>query len=96
MARTTPTPEDRARARVNARSAVFWHIGAFVIINAFFWLLDWIVGSPRMEWAYWITIFWGFGLAFHVLAYLVSERGSEEKLYDRVLEEERRRETQRG
>jgi hypothetical protein len=50
-----------------------WHIGAFVIMNAFFWLLDAITGGG-ITWAFWITIFWGFALAFHVLTWIVVGR----------------------
>jgi hypothetical protein len=51
-------------------------VGAFLIINAFFWILDLIIGQSGLQWAYWITLFWGFALAFHVLAYFVVGRRS--------------------
>ena len=96
MPQRTFTPEERARRRAKARTDMLWHIGAFVIINGFFWLLDWLTGATGIQWAYWITIFWGFALAFHLLTYLVRDRGGEGRVYERALAEERRRETQRG
>ncbi len=35
------------------------------------------MGVAGVQWAYWITLFWGFALAFHVLAYLVVGRRSD-------------------
>ena len=70
---------DAAQHRAEYLTGLSWHIGAFVIINAFFWGLDLIVGEPGLQWAYWITLFWGFALAFHVLAYLIDGRGLTER-----------------
>lgn len=55
-------------------SGLEWHIGTFVIINAFFWVLDFGLGQDGLQWAHWITGFWALALAFHVLAYLVDGR----------------------
>ena len=77
---TQDRPADDAAAR-QARyfTGLVWHIGAFLIINGAFWLLDLAVGEPGLQWAYWITALWGFALAFHFLAYLVAGRGMEER-----------------
>ena len=69
------TPEEQAR-RAKYLTGLMWHVGAFLIINAFFWILDAMTGQAGIQWAYWITLFWGFALAFHVLAYLVVGRRS--------------------
>lgn len=66
---TTNSHHDPRKAAIDLQ----WHIGAFVIINAFFWLLDAITGGG-ITWAFWITIFWGFALAFHVLTWIVVGR----------------------
>ena len=86
------TPEGRARKRVNDLSSVLWHVGAFVIVNAFLWIVD-IAGGGGVEWAYWTTIPWGIGLAFHIAAYFIEERGLEGRKYQQYLAEERERET---
>jgi hypothetical protein len=76
MARsTTETAATPARRRAEYLAGLMWHAGAFVIINAFFWLLDLLVGGDGLTWAFWITALWGFGLAFHALAYAVDGRG---------------------
>ena len=88
------TPEGRARKRVNDRSSLLWHISAFVIVNAFLWFID-IAGGGGVQWAYWTTIPWGVGLAFHIAAYLIEERGGGDRRYQQYLEEERRSEANR-
>ncbi len=67
------TPQEQAR-RAKYLTGVMWHVGAFLIINVFFWVLDLVTGESGIQWAFWITLFWGFALAFHVLAYLVVGR----------------------
>jgi len=57
-------PEVRARQRAKYLTGFLWHAGTFVIINAFFWLLDGL-GAGGINWSPWITLFWGLALAFH-------------------------------
>lgn len=75
---TTPTPphEDQAMQRAAYLTGLVWHAGAFVIVNAFFWILDAITGGG-ITWAFWVSLMWGFALAFHGLAYYVEGRGLE-------------------
>ena len=70
----TPDAAERARARAKALADLYWHVGTFVIINAFLWLIDLTLGDDGITWAPWVTAAWGLGLAFHVLAYLVQGR----------------------
>ncbi len=84
----TTTAEERARHRAQYLSGLVWHAGAFVIINAFFWILD-LAGAGGVNWAFWITIFWGFALAFHALAYYVDGRNLEETKAEQYLQDER-------
>lgn len=83
-----PTREEMARKRAKAYTALMWHIGVFVVINSFFWILDLVTGAGGLQWAYWITIFWGLALAFHVVAYAVGESGVEERKYQKTLGEQ--------
>ena len=53
------TPEERAHKRAKSYTGLLWHIGVFIVINGFFWILDLITGEDGIQWAYWITIFWG-------------------------------------
>jgi hypothetical protein len=81
----TRTPEAWARRRAKYLSGLLWHAGAFLIINAFFWILDLTLAGGGLDWAYWITLFWGVALAFHALAWYVDGRGVEERKYDQYL-----------
>jgi hypothetical protein len=84
------TPEIRAQLRASYLTGLLWHVGVFVIINAFFWILDL---SGGVTWAFWITGFWGLALAFHALAYAIDGRQLEARKSQEYLEEERRRES---
>lgn len=84
------TPEQQAQRRAKYLSGLVWHAGTFVIINAFFWFLDLFVGQEGIQWAIWITLFWGFALAFHALAYIVDGRQLERRKTQEYLDEERR------
>ena len=89
MAQDTPrSAEERARSRANDYSGMLWHIATFIIINGMLWTMDLIQGGG-LDWAYWITLFWGIGLAFHVAWYFieVSRRGER---YERFLADEQR------
>ncbi len=85
---STPTPEQRAAQRATYLTGVLWHSGAFVIINAFFWTLDLVVGEAGIQWAYWITLFWGFALLFHALAWFIDGRQLERRRAQRYLDQE--------
>ena len=82
------TPEERAQKRVKEFTDLMWHLATFVIINAFLWGIDISQGSG-VDWAYWVTISWGIGVAFHVAAYVLDDRGGQSRRYRRYLEEER-------
>lgn len=89
MARSEPTTaEARAEQRAEYLSGLVWHAGAFVIINAFLWILD-IVLSGGVGWAFWVTLTWGFALAFHALAYAVDGSRLRERAAARYLRKER-------
>ena len=94
MAKTdTPTAEEMARRRAKYLTGLLWHAGVFVIINAFFWILDLAAGAEGLNWAFWITLFWGFALAFHALAYFVDGRQIEARKAAEYLAEDRSRES---
>ncbi len=50
------------------------HLTAFVLANTFLWIQDLAIGGG-IEYAYWVTIPWGLGLAAHALAYYTSRHG---------------------
>jgi hypothetical protein len=55
----TPTP---------GLSELIWHTGVFLVVNTFIWVQDIAVGGG-VDYAYWVTIPWGIGLAIHALTY---------------------------
>ena len=82
---TNSTREERARKRAKSYTDVMWHVAVFVIINGFFWILDVTTGGG-VTWSFWITLFWGLALAFHIAAYFVGERG--DRKYQQMLNAE--------
>lgn len=82
------TPEARARERVKNFTDVMWHVAVYVIVNGLLWTLDLVQGGG-LQWAFWPTIFWGIGLAFHIASYFLDESGLQSRRYQRYLEEER-------
>jgi hypothetical protein len=81
----------RAAKRAKYLTGLLWHAGTFVIINAFFWILDIFVGESGVQWSFWITLAWGLALAFHALAYYVDGRQLEHRKAQDYLEEELKR-----
>ena len=90
MAERTLTPQARAERRAKYLTGLIWHLGAFVIINAFFWILD-AMGAGGINWAFWITGVWGLALACHTLAYYVDGRDLKGRKAAQFEAEERRR-----
>lgn len=80
------TPEERARKRVEDFTGLMWHVAVFVIVNIFLWLI--VPGA-----AFWVTVPWGIGLAFHAAAYFLDESGFQRRRYQKFLAEEQERET---
>lgn len=91
-----PTAEQRAESRSKYLTGLLWHAGTFGIINAGFWLLDGGVGAAGFQWSWWITVFWGIGLAFHALAYFIDGRDMEGRRAQKYLAEERKGEEESG
>lgn len=85
MKDTASTPEERAAKRVEDFQGLAWHVATYVIVNAFLWVI-----VP--EGAFWVTIGWGIGVAFHLAAYFIGDDGTESRRYRRYLAEERARE----
>ena len=74
MPADTTASEPSRTPRERYRDGLFWHLGSFVIMNVSFWILDLGLGQAGAQWAFWITGFWGFPVAFHLLAYMVDGR----------------------
>lgn len=85
--KTTSTPEERAVKRVNDFTDLMWHVATYLIINIFLWLI-----VPHA--AFWVTLGWGIGLAFHVAYYFIGDDGTENRRYQTFLEQEQAKEKQ--
>ena len=89
------TPEERAHKRAKELTDLMWHAGTFLIVNVFLWALD-IVGGGGVNWAYWVTIGWGIGLAFHALDYFIEGRGMAATKEEQFLADQPSREPHAG
>lgn len=78
---------DLALRRAKYFTGLAWHVGAFVILNALFWTLDLAIGQSGVQWAFWITGFWGVALAFHVLAYVIDGRQLEHRKAEQYMDQ---------
>ena len=87
----TKTAEQRAERRSREYTGLLWHIATFAIINGFLWWLD-IAGGTGVDWAYWITTFWGIALLFHIAWYMIDVAGSGGR-YEKFLADERRKDS---
>jgi hypothetical protein len=81
------TPEERAAKRVEDYTGLMWHVVVYVVVNVFLWII-----VPQA--AFWVTLGWGIGLAFHIAAYFIGDDGPDNKRYQKYLAEERAREAQ--
>ncbi len=81
------TPEERAAQRVKDFTDVAWHAATYIIINVFLWLI-----VPQA--AFWVSVGWGIGLAFHVAYYFIGDDGPQNRRYQAFLAQERAREEQ--
>lgn len=79
------TPEERAAKRVEDYNGLMWHVATYIIINVFLWFI-----VP--EAAFWVTLGWGFGLAFHLASFFIGDDGPGNRRYQKYLAEERARE----
>jgi hypothetical protein len=86
MDRSEMSAESRAAHRSGALTGVLWHVATYLIINAMLWFIDLRQGG--VDWAYWVSLFWGIAVAFHAAWYLITERGISK--YDESLDRERR------
>lgn len=66
------------QAHASDLSELLWHAGIFVVVNAFIWAQDIAIGGG-VEYAYWVTIPWGIGLAVHAVVFYWSRREGERK-----------------
>ena len=84
------TAEERASKRAKEYTDLIWHVSVFAIIIPMLWFIDLGTGSG-IDWAYWPTIGWGLGVAFHVASYVIDDRDTQGRIYQQFLDKERAR-----
>jgi 2TM domain len=76
------TPEQQLRYKAKKLTKLLYGIFWFIIINIFLYWLDYR-DNLRIDWAYWVTIGWGFGLAYEGFSYIVGPN-IEEAIYNKL------------
>ena len=56
---------ERAKEHVKHVRDFYYHLMVYVLVNAMLVIIDLRVGG--LDWAYWVIIFWGFGIAGHAI-----------------------------
>lgn len=68
--------DEAAPSHASDLTELLWHAGIFVVVNAFIWAQDIAIGGG-VEYAYWVTIPWGIGLAIHAVTFYWTGRETE-------------------
>lgn len=63
----------RAKQRMEDEKSFYNHLIAYLVINAFLLVVN-VLSTPGNWWFYWITLFWGIGVAVHGIS-TFSRRG---------------------
>lgn len=56
---------ERAKEHVKHVRDFYYHLMVYVLVNALLVIIDLSVGG--LDWAYWVIIGWGFGIAGHAI-----------------------------
>ena len=85
---------ERATKRVKELRDFYVHLAIYVVVNAGLVLLDLLQGDG-LQWAQWVILGWGIGLAAHAVSVFIFEsrsasRWEARKLAEFLEEEERR------
>lgn len=70
--------EEKVERRLKDRTALMYHIAAYVIVNIFL-VFVWALSGAGYPWFLWCLAPWGVGLAFHVFAYFIGDRNDSAK-----------------
>lgn len=76
MPKRTDIPVDGDE--VDERQAFFTHLTSFIFVNIVLIVIN-LVTSPDSIWFYWVTLFWGIGLASHALKVFAIDRKLNER-----------------
>ena len=76
---------ERARKHVKNVRDFYYHLMTYLLVNAMLVVVDRRSGGEGdflgLEWAYWVIIFWGFGIGGHAVSTFLGEYRVQ-KLYE--------------
>jgi hypothetical protein len=73
MERTEPDPTTgRSRKRVNQLRSIYIHLAIYLVVNIGLFALD-LAQGDGLQWAQWVALGWGIGLAAHAVIVFVFE-----------------------
>jgi hypothetical protein len=79
---STLTPEQQMRRRAHKITKFLYNVLWYVVINIFLYWLDYRENQV-IDWAYWVTIGWGFGIVAQAFA-LVAGPNLEDAIYNKI------------
>jgi hypothetical protein len=85
MPQTRNAREHEEAQRRRELQDFFQHLIVFIVVNLVLFTID-LISSPGDFWFYWVTLFWGIGIAIQAFGVLALDR----RLADRVMDGSRR------
>lgn len=73
-------------AKYDERNALLIHLISYAGVNVLVWLI-WLIETGGFPWPLFVTLFWGIGMAGHLLDYYNKHGGGAEKREERIQEE---------
>ena len=90
---TTEDPATSARRRAEAKLDFYKHLGVYLAVNLMLIAIN-VISYPGTFWAIWPLFGWGIAVVIHGVSVFAIRR--EEKLLDRMTENEMRRDEAGG
>ncbi len=76
----------RVEAKYDERNAVLIHLISYAGVNVLVWMI-WLFATGGFPWPLFVTLFWGIGMAGHLLDYYNKHGGGARKREERIQEE---------
>lgn len=76
----------RVEAKYEERNALLIHLTSYAGVNILVWAI-WLFSAGGFPWPLFVTLFWGIGMAGHLLDYYHKQGGGAQKREARIQEE---------
>ncbi len=76
----------RVEAKYDERNALLIHFASYAGVNVLVWAI-WLFSTGGFPWPLFVTVFWGIGMAGHMLDYYHKHGGGAQKREERISEE---------